>query len=196
MISMRKITGLVSAGLAAMILTFSVAAQDKAPASGSDSAGTKQKAERHYRREGFRDRERMHRRGHAPGMIRGLRALDLTDDQKAQIKTLMESHRTANEPNREEMKSLMMKRREGTFTDADKARMEELHQSMKASADQLRTTVLGLLTPEQTQKLEQMKLERQQRMQERKERMLERREQMKQKRQELKDSKPDNPQVQ
>ncbi len=121
----------------------------------------------------------MHDRGGFGSMLRGIHHLDLTDAQKSQIRTLMETHRTVNKPLMDEMRTLMVKRRDGSFTDADKARIEEIHAGMKESGDQLRATVLGLLTPEQNAKLEQMKAERKERMELRKQRYIERREQKK-----------------
>ena len=51
-------------------------------------------------------------------------------------------------------------------------------ESLASEVEQLRTTVLGLLTPEQTAKLEQMKTKQQERIERRKQRMRERKERM------------------
>lgn len=189
MISIQRLIKGVTAVFALAVFSTAVLAQETAPKTGADTVEKKERVERRARQEGMRGMRGFHGR-HGGGMIRGLHRLDLTDAQKSQIETLVQTHKTTNKPAMEEMHTLMMKRREGTLTDADKARMEEIHTSMKASRDQLRNTVLGLLTPEQTQKLEQMKLERQERMEHRKERMLERRERMEQRLREKKEAKP------
>jgi protein CpxP len=178
MISIKKSLPLAMLMLALLTLGGVVLAQDAPTKANPDKIEKKDRMER--RGEGFRMQGRRGMR-HMEGMrmLRGIHQLDLTDAQKDQIKTLMSTHRTTNQPLMEEMRTLMEKRRDGTFSDADKARIEEIHSSMKASGDQLRATVLGLLTPEQNQKLEQMKAEREQRMQERKQRFLERKERMK-----------------
>jgi protein CpxP len=178
MISIRKILPAVGLIMAVFGMGMVVNAQDAPAKTAPEKTEKKQRMEGRGERFGKRGGHGMHRGGFGP-MLRGLRQLDLTDAQKNQIKTLMETHRTTNQPLMEEMKTLMMKKRDGTITDADKARMEEMHTGMKASGDQLRATVLGLLTPEQNQKLEQMKAEREERMEMRKQRMLERKQQRK-----------------
>ncbi|QQS40771.1 MAG: Spy/CpxP family protein refolding chaperone [Acidobacteriota bacterium] len=190
MISIQRLIKGAAAVFALAVFSTAVLAQDTAPKTGADRVEKKERVERRARTEGMRAMRGFHGRHGGGGMIRGLHRLDLTDAQKSQIETLVQTHKTTNKPVMEEMHSLMTKRREGTFTDADKARVEELRSGMKASGDQLRATILGLLTPEQTQKLEQMKLERQERMELRKERMLERREKMEQRLREKKEAKP------
>ena len=101
------------------------------------------------------------------GLQRMLSKLDLTDSQKSQIETIRGTQRTGNQPTREEAKSLMMKRRDGSITEAEKTRLGDIKNEMRNSAEQTKNTILALLTPEQTQKLEQMKAERKQRMEER-----------------------------
>ncbi|MCO6510402.1 MAG: Spy/CpxP family protein refolding chaperone [Aridibacter famidurans] len=190
MISIQRLIKTATTVFAVTLFSTAVLAQETVPKSGTDTVEKKERIERRARKEGMRQMRGFHGRHGGHGMIRGIRKLELTDAQKSQIETLVQTHRTTNKPAMEEMHSLMMKRREGTFTDADKARAEEIKAGMKASGDQLRATILGLLTPEQTQKLEQMKLERQERMEQRKERMLERREKMEQRLREKKEAKP------
>lgn len=189
MISIKKILTAVTTAFALTMLSSAVLAQDTAPKKGEPGTEKMHKMERMERMEGHREMRGPHGM-HRGGIVRGLHRLDLTDAQKTQIKSLMETHRATNKPVMEEAHSLMMKRREGTLTDADKARLEEIHASMMASREQLRSTILGLLTPEQTQKLEQMKSEREERMEHRKERMMERKQRMEQKLQEKKEAPP------
>ena len=109
------------------------------------------------------------------GLNRMLSKLDLTDAQKSQIQTIRETQRVSNQPTREEAKTLMMKRRDGSITEAEKARLGDIKTEMRNSAKQTKNSILALLTPEQTQKIEQMKADRKQRMQERRERRQQRR---------------------
>lgn len=183
MIELTKLVRPAALGAALLLVGSAAFAQDAPKPAAGDKPAKQGKLEpgrenfgREFRRQSFRGKRGA--RGFR-SMLRGFRQLDLTDAQKEQIKTLMDSHRAANQPLREEMRTLMAKRRDGTFTDADKARVGEIRSSMRESGDQLRNTILGLLTPEQTQKLEQMKAERQKRMEERRQRFLEQREKRK-----------------
>jgi len=193
MISIRRSFTFAAAVLAAMLMSGAVFAQDAPKTPEGDKPARKRMIERREGADGFRagKRQRMGRqgmRGMRGGPIAGFRALELTDDQKSQLKSLMQSHRESNKPFHEELRTLMSKRREGTLTEADKARVAELREQMKASGEQFRTSALALLTPEQTQKLEEMKAQRQQRMEERKGRMQQRHQKMKERRQQMKDA--------
>ncbi|NNE68156.1 MAG: hypothetical protein HKN33_16450 [Pyrinomonadaceae bacterium] len=131
---------------------------------------------------GFRGGRGM-RHGRRGGMIRGLRRLNLSETQRSQVRTLAETHKNTQQPTIEEMRALRGKFRDGTATEDDKARMGELRAQMKASSEELRTSILGVLTPEQLEQLETMKAERRQRMEQRRQRMLERRQQREQQKQ-------------
>lgn len=101
-------------------------------------------------------------------MIRGLERLNLTDAQKQQIKTLFDVEKATTQTQREEMRALFMKKRNGeTLTETEQARMGELKQQLKANAEQTRNSVLAILTAEQRQQLEQIKEERRQRREQR-----------------------------
>ncbi len=178
----RKIISLFTLVFAVAAFTTFAAAQDSTETK-TDTAD-KPKTERKMGRMG-RDGARgkgdrsgfgrgMGRRG---GVVRGLLKLELSEPQKSQIKTIMETHRNGQEPFRMEMKSLMMKMRDGSALEGDKTRMNELRTQMKTSGDQLRTSVMGVLTADQVQKLETMKAEREQKMLERRERWSERKQQ-------------------
>lgn len=190
MISIKRLFSFASLAVMLGALGISALAQD-APT--KDEAGKneqKGRMERRMNKEGFggrrgmRGARGMHGRRGPQMFLRALRGLELTDAQKEQVRSLVGSHRTANEPLRNELRGIMEKRRDGTITDADKTRAGEIRESMRASGEQLHTTVLGLLTPEQTQRLEQMKAERRERMEQRRQRMIERRERFKQKKSE------------
>ena len=108
-------------------------------------------------------------------MMREFSRLNLTDAQKAQIKSLNESNRAANQGTFQEMRGLMMKKRDGSITADEQTRLETLRSQSKASAEQTHNTILALLTAEQRVQLDQMKAERKQKMEERKQKMQERR---------------------
>ncbi len=158
----KRIASAFVLAFAMITLTTFVAAQDSSTDKQTDKA---QKERKFNRGDGFGKERRGGRRG-GFGM-RGLHGLDLTDAQKEQIRGIMETARTANEPLRQEMRTIMQKRRNGEeLTEADRARLGELKTQMKQTMEQNRNTILGLLTPEQRQKLETMKQEKQKRREE------------------------------
>mgnify|MGYP000929278660 CR=1 FL=1 len=155
----KKIASGFVLALAMTTLTTFVAAQDAR----TDEQTDKAQKERRFKGKGF---GKGMRRGGGFG-IRGLHKLDLTDAQKEQIRGIMETARTANEPLRQEMKTFMEKRRNGQeLTETDRARLKELREQMRQSSEQTHNTILGILTAEQRQKLEQMKQEKQKRREE------------------------------
>jgi len=117
------------------------------------------------------------KRGGRSARLRGLRRLDLSDVQKSQIKTIYETSRNSQQPFREEARSLHMKRKDGTATESDIQRMQELRSQRKEAVKQLEISILALLTPDQVQQLDTMKAERKQRMEERRQRRMERKQQ-------------------
>lgn len=132
--------------------------------------------EKRMEKNGMRGEKGM--RGHrtGKGMMRGLHRLDLTDAQKTQIRGVMESNRTVNEPLYQELRSIIQKKRDGgTLTETDKSRLKSIKTQLKTSGDQTEQTILALLTADQLAKFNQMTIERKERMKERKERRQERR---------------------
>lgn len=101
------------------------------------------------------------------GGMRGFHALNLSEDQKGQLKNLHESFRTANEANFKEMHTLFQQKREKTITADGEARMKALGEQMKAARVGLKASSEGILTAEQRTQLETMKTERKQKMEER-----------------------------
>lgn len=90
-------------------------------------------------------------------MMRGLRQLNLTDTQKEQTRSIFENYKTSTQTQREEMRGLAMKKRDGIISAEEKARMKELKVQMKASGEQMNNALLVVLTPEQRTQLDQMK---------------------------------------
>jgi periplasmic protein CpxP/Spy len=115
--------------------------------------------------------EGRHSRGRGAGFYRGLQALDLTDEQKAAFKSIMEEQRQVSEPQREQIQAVRQQVRQ--LLDSGKADPTEVGRLT------IQAHTLGLqlreqhkraferfeaqLTPEQKAKLDQMKQEREQR---------------------------------
>ena len=100
-------------------------------------------------------------------MMQSLEKLNLTDAQKEQIKTVFENHKTQNQPQREEMRGLAMKKRDGVISAAEETRFKELRTQMKASNDQLHDSISAILTPEQRAQFDKIKEEMHDKMKER-----------------------------
>lgn len=178
----RKIISAVAMAFAIVTFTTFASAQDVRSEKRSDKAVKERKFEgKQFGERGFH--RGMHGAKRGKMMMHGLHRLDLTDAQKEQIRGLMQANKTANEPLRQEMRSIIEKKRAGgEFSEADKARLKEIHSQMRQSGEQTHNTVLSLLTGEQRQQLEQWKQERKQRMEERRQQMQERRRQFQQRR--------------
>jgi periplasmic protein CpxP/Spy len=131
-----------------------VAAQDSNPNKDQNST---QKQRKFERREGFRKGNGQGMRG--GGVLRGLRGIDLTDAQKEQIRTIMESKRNSFQGNREEMRNLMQAKRDGSITAEQQEKLKAMRDQMRADAKQIEEQVLAILTPEQRTQLEQRKEE-------------------------------------
>lgn len=114
----------------------------------------------------------MGRGGHGPGLMRALRQLDLTDDQKSQIQTLMERNQKQHQAARENVQAAMADFREvmaaETFNETAIRQAFQKAAAAREEAMVLRARtfhqVRQVLTPEQQAELEKM---RQQRLQKR-----------------------------
>ncbi len=180
MLKGRKITSLVSLIVATLAFgTFAMA--QEAPTINDKKSFEKNERHQRFGREGKRGRHgKRGMRGdrHLRGLKRALGRLELSDAQKLQVKTMLETHKIGSQPLREELRSIHMKKRNGTITDEDKARAKDIIAELKASSGQTKNSIRALLTPEQTQRLEQMRAERKRRMEERRERRQQRRKEM------------------
>jgi Spy/CpxP family protein refolding chaperone len=105
-----------------------------------------------------KEREGMPRFGRAP--LAGLRELNLTDEQKQQVRAIMERNFDGTKASREELRTLGQKRFEGTLTPEEQARAKELHQQMAQSMQSAMTEVQGVLTADQKAKLQDLMKER------------------------------------
>jgi Spy/CpxP family protein refolding chaperone len=131
-----------------------------------------QKQERRERRGfgkrgGFDKGMRGDKRGGGKFGMRGLRGIELTDAQKEQVRTIMESNRTANQATFEEFRTLRQAKRGGTLDATQQARLETLKVQMKQNAETTQAQVLAVLTPEQRTRLEQRKQEMQEKREQR-----------------------------
>ncbi len=97
-------------------------------------------------------------------MVGELSRLNLTDAQKTQIKSVMEANRPANQGTHEEMRGLMMKKRDGSITADEQTKLDGLKEQQKASGKQVKSSIMAILTPEQRTQLDQFKAERKQQM--------------------------------
>jgi protein CpxP len=166
----RKILTGITSGLAVVALSSFVMAQDNRTTTpqGDDNQKSERKSWKRGgegKRDGFR---RGGRGGHGFGM-RGLRELNLTDAQREQIRTIMESKRANREDNqaqREELRQIVEAKRNGTITADQKERLKAFRAERREAARQLHEQILAILTPEQKTQLEQMKQERQKRREE------------------------------
>jgi len=113
---------------------------------------------------------------HGFGKFRGLRELNLTDEQRQQQQAIVQRHLESVKAQREELFKLREKRAQGNFTAEDGARAKALRQEIHDSMQSVHTEIESILTPEQRTKLEQFKTERKARYDEVLKRRQERRE--------------------
>jgi Spy/CpxP family protein refolding chaperone len=146
--------------------TYSSAQTTTAPAQQDGIQKHEKREKRGFGRRGEFDKGARGDRGGKFGM-HGLRGVNLTDAQKEQLRTIMEANRSANQASFEEFRSLREARRNGTLTAEQQNRLQTLREQMKQNAEQTRTQVLAILTPEQRTQLEQQKQEREKRREER-----------------------------
>jgi Spy/CpxP family protein refolding chaperone len=164
----RKILTGVTSGLALVALSSFAMAQDSSTTTPQQE---NQKERKVWKRGGGDGTRGGFRRGggrHGGG-LHGLRQLNLTDAQKEQIRTIMESrrgNREANQTQREELRQIIEAKRGGTITAEQEARLKAFKAERRENARQMHEQILAILTPEQKAQLEQLKQEIKQRRQE------------------------------
>ncbi len=157
---------------AATVIAFGtfVSAQDTNPNQPNDSM---QKQEIREGRGGKRGSGKGMRGGKHDGgggekmMMRVLERLNLSDAQKVQVRTIAETFKTSTQTQREEMRVLGMKKRDGIINADEKSRFKELRTELKASGEKMHDSILAVLTAEQRTQLDQLKEEMKQRKMER-----------------------------
>jgi periplasmic protein CpxP/Spy len=161
-----KIKTILLSSFAIIALSTISFAQETKPTENQDSV----KKERGFGKRGERSfgGKRGGKRG-KDGMIRGLEKLNLTDAQKEQLNALKERNKTQFAPQREEMKQLIGKKRDGIITVDEQNRLKELKGQMMENGRKMQEEMMSILTPEQKTQLEQIKTEKRQKMGERRE---------------------------
>src|SRR6476469_3628988 len=99
------------------------------------------------------------RRGH--GGFGELRGIDLTDAQKQQIKSILDSNKP-DESTMSQMRTLMEAKRNGTITDDQQAQLKALREQGQAKRESIHQQILAVLTAEQRQQIETRHQEMQQ----------------------------------
>jgi periplasmic protein CpxP/Spy len=149
-----KIKSIIISSVAIIAFSSFAYAQDVKPTDNQDSA-------KQGKRGGNREfsGEKKHGR-HGKDMMRGLHQLNLSDAQKEQMKSFREKSKSEFQPQRDEMKTLISKKREGIITVDEENRLKELKGTMKANAQKMHDEMMGILTPEQKVQFDQMKAEK------------------------------------
>ena len=141
--------------LAAGIVVFSTGAFAQDDKTTTTTTTTPDKVERRHKGDGKMGDKGM------------MRALNLTDAQKEQIRSI----RMANKPDKatmEEFRTLAKAKHDGTITADQQTRLSALKTQAREKAKSVHEQVLGVLTAEQKAQIETRKTEMRQRMEERK----------------------------
>jgi len=117
-------------------------ASTQQPAQPPESAGLPRRGER--------------RRGKG-GRQRALAEMNLTDGQKQQVRTIIQTQAQNTRPQREELRQLMQQWRTGTLTPEGQARAKDLRQQLMESRKGVHTRMQNVLTAEQKIKLKEMR---------------------------------------
>ena len=91
------------------------------------------------------------------GRQRALAEMNLTDAQKQQVRTIIQTQAQNTKPQREELRQLMQQWRTGTLTPEGQARAKELRQQLMESRKGVHTQMQNVLTAEQKVKLKEMR---------------------------------------
>ena len=135
-----KLSSLITLALAFFAFTAIASAQDS---STTTQPNTTQKQERHWgKHRGDRGARGMRRMG---GMM-GFRDLNLTDAQKAQIKTIHEANRPTPGA-MQEMKTLRDAKRNGTITPEQTEQLKTLRKQQREKMQSVQQQILAILTP-------------------------------------------------
>jgi Spy/CpxP family protein refolding chaperone len=164
----QKFVSAITLAFAMITLTVFVSAQDKTTTPSTDSTERQDRIERRGRGERGPGMEGRHHGPRGPGkMLHALHQLDLSEAQKEQVRTIMESKRAGFEQNREQLRELGRAKHEGTITAEQQAEFDELRAQMKQNAKTVHEQVLGVLTADQRTRLEQLKADMDKRREER-----------------------------
>lgn len=151
-------------GITGIILTFGLVAFAQQPQTPTTKQDGTLQGERIERREKLRERldgmrqrhggtEGLRQRG--PGLLRGIQ---LSDDQRQQVRAITQRRLEGTKTQREELFKLREKRVAGSFSADDEARAKALRQEIRAGMDGIRTEVQSILTPEQKARVEELQI--------------------------------------
>ena len=101
-------------------------------------------------RRGMRRRARRER-------LRALEQINLSDAQRQQLRTIMQTQAQTNKPQRDELRQLMQQWRAGTITPEGQARAKALRGQLLESRMGVHSQIMGVLTPEQKTKLQELR---------------------------------------
>jgi Spy/CpxP family protein refolding chaperone len=145
----QKVMVLTASLITVLALSGTIVAQEaKGSANATPQAQPGNRGDRMERR-GMRRKMRGRARG-------GLRALNLTDQQKEQARAIKRANFDGNKAQREELMQLRRKAQDGTLSEQDKTRAKELRRQLHESRQNARTQMATLLTAEQKTKLDEM----------------------------------------
>lgn len=148
-------------GFLTCLLVLSAAAIAQQPQNPPGEEGSVQQKRRPRDGRGFGDRMR------EPGRFPLFRELNLTEEQRAQHRAIVQRHVASTKTQRDELAQLRQKRVSGTLTSEDEARATALRQELQASVESIRAELASLLTPEQRDQLAELESKRRSRMEER-----------------------------
>ena len=154
-----RLSSLITLALAFFVFAAIASAQDSGT---TTQPNTEQKQDRHWGKHRDGKGGDMHRMG---GMM-GFRDLNLTDAQKAQIKTIHDANRP-DPGTLQEMKTLRDAKRNGTITPEQTEQLKALRKQQREKMESVHQQVLAILTPEQRQQLDQKREEMKKRWEER-----------------------------
>jgi Spy/CpxP family protein refolding chaperone len=167
----RKLISAATSALAIVAFTTFASAQDTTTTTKENDSTQKQEMRERRGGRGFGMRTGKEMRGGKHGgdkmMLRALGQLNLSDAQKEQIRGMSETFKASTQIQREELRSLGMKKRDGIITADEQTRLKEIRTQLKASGEQMHNSVLAVLTAEQRAQLEQTKEEMKKRKMER-----------------------------
>lgn len=154
-----RLSSLITIALAVFAFAAIASAQDNSTTTQPDNS---QKQERNWGK---------HRGGEGfGGMRRGgmweLQGLNLTDAQKAQIKSIHDTNRP-DDATMQQMKTLIEAKRSGTITPEQTEQLKTLRKQQRDKMESVHQQVLSVLTPEQRQQLDQKREEMKKRWEER-----------------------------
>ena len=154
-----KFLSILSLSIGLAVFSTAAIAQETTP-----TAPVKTKAGKEFKRDKMAGKADGEHHGKRGGKMHGLRGIDLTDAQKAQVKAIRE----ANKPDQAvitELRTIREARKAGTaITPEQKDRMKAFREQRMVKAKSVHDQILAILTPEQKATLETRKTEMRQRM--------------------------------